>query len=566
VKQHPADSLGPQLRPAVIDRGRLAVENSNVYRLMIIIVLLLASVAQVTRIVNVKSATGEMPFLSANDRSRWCTILALVANGTYIIDDIIEIRDPQTKRRTWNTIDRIQHRGADGRQHFYSSKPPLLSTIYAGVYWVIRGLTGATLTGQPFVVARWMLIIVNFIPLLFLWLIMLQWASHYGLRPLQMLMMSLFVSSGTFLSTFVITLNNHLPAAVAAGISLSCLQRIVLSDDVRWRWFVVCGLSTSFIAVNELPALAWLVLVSAILMSINRRRTCLAYLPALLPATLAFFAANYIAHGTFRPAYAMRSLGQLITTIESQEVTEETSSAEKPEEPWDITAIVETLQRRGVEISPQASVLPSRHSNVWQLWDEATQSRYGLKREASTGLVSIHHWGDWYDYPDTYWTKDRKQGVDRGEPSRIRYAFHCIIGHHGIFSLTPFWFFSLIGAGVIAIQSGLDTRSPASSFRKSNSQRLLMAAIVLTTMIVVGFYLFRPLEDRNYGGVTSGLRWTFWMIPLWYWLAIRGVARLQGFWPYSAAAVALAISVFSAAYAWGNPWTSPWLMHWAPLP
>ena len=29
------------------------------------------------------------PFLSANDRSRWCTIRALVDHGTYAIDDII---------------------------------------------------------------------------------------------------------------------------------------------------------------------------------------------------------------------------------------------------------------------------------------------------------------------------------------------------------------------------------------------------------------------------------------------------------------------------------------------
>jgi dihydrodipicolinate synthase/N-acetylneuraminate lyase len=36
---------------------------------------------QLVRILNVQSSTGETPFLSANDRSRWCTILALTVNG-----------------------------------------------------------------------------------------------------------------------------------------------------------------------------------------------------------------------------------------------------------------------------------------------------------------------------------------------------------------------------------------------------------------------------------------------------------------------------------------------------
>ena len=53
----------------------------------------------------------------------------------YEIDDVIEIRDPNTRRRTWYTIDMVRHRGADGKQHYYSSKPPLLPTlVHGGLY------------------------------------------------------------------------------------------------------------------------------------------------------------------------------------------------------------------------------------------------------------------------------------------------------------------------------------------------------------------------------------------------------------------------------------------------
>ena len=83
----------------------------------------------------------QRPFLSANDRSRWLTIRALVEHGTFEIDDVIDAN-------VWNTIDMVQHRGRDGELHLYSSKPPLLAVLLAGEYWLIRAATGWTLAGQ----------------------------------------------------------------------------------------------------------------------------------------------------------------------------------------------------------------------------------------------------------------------------------------------------------------------------------------------------------------------------------------------------------------------------------
>ena len=45
----------------------------------------------------------------------------------------------------------------------------------------------------------------------------------------------------------------------------------------------------------------------------------------------------------------------------------------------------------------------------------------------------------------SYWQPENLRGIDRGEASPLRYAFKCLIGHHGLFSLTPIWLLSAAG-------------------------------------------------------------------------------------------------------------------------
>jgi hypothetical protein len=87
---------------------------------------------------------------------------------------------------------------------------------------------------------------------------------------------------------------------------------------------------------------------------------------------------------------------------------------------------------------------------------------------------------------------------------------------------------------------------------------LLVAAP--TAACLVFYLLMQPQINRNYGGMSCGLRWMFWFAPLWLttmlpaadWVARRTWAR----W---VAAGLLAISALSAAYPTWNPWTHPWL-------
>lgn len=537
--------MNQSVGPETASHATVATPQPTTSTWIIVLLIVAGLMVQVVRIAQVRSSTGETPFLSANDRSRWCTIAALAIEGTYVIDKVIEQRDPKTKRRTWYTIDMVRHRGTDGVQHYYSSKPPLLPTIYTGVYLLIRSITGATLMKQTFLVARILLMIVNLLPLLLLWWLLARRTQreHAGNRWATVVLV-LFLVSGTFLSTFANTLNNHLPAAVAAGLSLWCLDHIVRRNQKNWWWFAGCGLATSFTAANELPALSWLVAVIGLLLLVDWRLTVLAHVPALAPVAIAFFLTNFWAHGVWRPAYSQRDLGQKLGEVT---VDAGTSMEQAP-----VHKLIEACRAQGQAFSDQAIVRPGRRPGVFELWDEKQQMRLGLRLEAAD-RIGIYEWGDWYDYPGSYWVEGKKQGVDKGEPNALKYAFHCLVGHHGIFSLTPFWLLSVWGA-VQYFRLGWRR------LLKVDAESWLFAAMVVTSLVCIAFYLTRPLEDRNYGGVCSGLRWVFWLTPMWYWMADFGLKSVTAFTFKRLVEVGLAVSIFSAIYPWANPWTSPWLM------
>ena len=90
--------------------------------------------------------------------------------------------------------------------------------------------------------------------------------------------------------------------------------------------------------------------------------------------------------------------------------------------------------------------------------------------------------------------------------------------------------------------------------------RGLAVMVALLTLVCLAFYISRPLADRNYGGVSSGLRWMFWFAPLWLICLLPAADAMADRLPLRWLALALlAASVASAAYGWSNPWSHPWL-------
>jgi hypothetical protein len=417
-----------------------AALRKSVYALLIVAVC----GTMIGRIWTVQSPLGKTPLLSANDRSRWATVRALVDHGTYELDEVIFDDAAQTKRnREWYSIDMVRHRGADGREHYYSSKPPLLATLIAGKYWLVKQCTGITLGEHPFYAARILLITTNVIPLALFFLLLASLVERFGRTDWGRLYAMVCATFGTFLTTFGVTLNNHLPAAISVAVAVWAALAIWRDGERRWPLFAVCGFFAAFAVTNELPALSLFAVLGAALLWRSPSRTLLAFLPAAGIVAAGFFGTNQIAHGTWRPPYSHRHDGPLMTTVSDV-------SADQLDAGRSARGRCAALSDAGIPLSDQTTIEPRLTAEGWVLWDPAGHQRLALVMDGP--VLRVHQWGDWYEYERSYWLPGRKSGVDLGEPSRAVYAMNVLVGHRGIFSLTPIWLLSAAGAGYWLVQ------------------------------------------------------------------------------------------------------------------
>ncbi len=510
-------------------------------RLAVYGLLIVISVGtMIGRIWTVKSSLGETPLLSANDRSRWCTVRALVDHGTYVIDDVI-FEDPVRKKRDreWYTIDMVRHKGHDGREHYYSSKPPLLPTMVAGQYWLIKHTTGATLTERPFYVVRFMLILTNVLPLALYLCLLARLIEKYGKTDWGRLFAISAAAFGTFVTTFAVTLNNHVVAAVSAAIAVYAALPIWRDGERRWWYFAIAGLFAAFTAANEMPALSFFGLLSVALFWRSPGLTMLAYVPAAAVVAAGFFGTNFVAHKSLRPPYAHRVNGALLARVAGDFDSQLDRGEEIPKE------LRAGIAEAGIDLSERAVVGLRATEDGWFIWDREGADRLAIVPESDG--VRVHAWDNWYEYDRSYWLPGKKKGVDLGEQSRAVYAFNALVGHYGVFSLTPIWLLSAVGIG---FWMG----------RKNERMRGFAVFVLTLTAVCLAFYLARPLKDRNYGGVSCGFRWMFWFTPLWLVALLPATDHIASrrTWRYVAIALLL-VSVMSAAYASLNPWTHPWL-------
>ncbi|MCA9196519.1 MAG: hypothetical protein KDA87_03235 [Planctomycetales bacterium] len=432
-------------------------ENQLQGKLVCWLIVALALVNLVAHIAAVRSSNGRLPFFCANDRSRWCTISSLVDHDSYAIDKVI-------KRRGWDSIDKVRHKGTDGKWHYYSSKPTLLTTMCAVPYGVMNRVFDIEIEDAPFTVVRTSLLLINVLPLLLYFWLLLRLTHELCETAWARMFVVTAATWGTFLTPFSVSLNNHVPAAISVLLTVYAVLKVWNEETPKWRYFVIAGFGAAFAAANELPALSFFVSIAAALLWKFPRPTLIAFAPSAAVILGGFFGTNYVAHHDLRPPYTHRDPGD-----------------------------------------------------------------------------------DWYDYPGSYWIGE-KQGVDKGEPSIPKYAFHVLLGHHGVFSLTPIFLLSLAGAVYWLLND------------QDRLRAFSLMTLVLTVVCLTFYTLLRPEIDRNFGGVCAGFRWAFWLIPLWL-IAMMPVAdwlsesRLRR----GAAYTLLAISVFSATFAASNPWQHPWM-------
>lgn len=536
-----------------------------IYAIMVVLALG-GVVGRIWKVDNGLSGRESTPFLSANDRSRWCTIRALVDRGTYVIDHVI-LQDPTERDedrhefiRAWHTIDLVRHIGDDGREHYYSSKPPLLPTLLAGQYWLIKKTTGAEFVEQPHYIARTMLCLTNGGLMLVMLLLLALLVEEYGASDWAKIFVMACGCFATLLTPFAVTLNNHLPAAAAVMIACWASLAIWRKEASFWH-FLLAGIFAAFAAANELPALAFLAAITVAVFWKDAKSASLFYLPGAALVIGAFFFTTLIAHDSWRPPYMHRKDGDVVAEfnladdqlLHQGEIPEVLSKAIRDNTGEALSDSAQVEVREGF-------LQDDQWRDRWTLFDRnfgnktdigpnaapRVSARFAIV-ERENQLFEIRQWDNWYEYSASYWQEGSKRGVDKGEEQRVAYAFHTLIGHHGVFSLTPVWILSAMGIYMLLMNSKTRLRPFA-------------VMVLLISLVVIGFYIARPEKDRNYGGMSCGMRWLLWLAPMWLICMLPAAnAMRKSRWGIIAALGMLAGSIISVAYSAMSPWSHPWL-------
>jgi hypothetical protein len=411
-----------------------------------------------------------LPMHGVNDRSRWATVYSLAERGTYNIDET-----------PWpDTIDRVRLHG-----HYYSSKPPLLETLLAGEYLLLKKLSFGRLNfaDSPESVIRVIVATVNLLPLVIFLGLFSRLLDRLAPDPWVRAYAMTAAGLGTFLTGFSITLNNHTIAAFSSFFALYPAFLIWCEGRRGRRLFALAGFFAGFAAVNEFPATAFLVALGAGLAWKARRRTLTWFLPFALLPIAGHLSTNYLVTVDLMPGYAHKS----------------------------------------------AYVYPGSY---W-LIDPSSGRLVGSEVDPATGKP----------------TGQIGRGIDNVYEPWPLYLFHMLFGHHGILSLSPIFIFTLIGVW-------RSLRSPESPLRA------FAALAAFLTLLLLVFYTFFA-GQRNYGGMCCGLRWFFWLIPLWLMLLPEGLrGKIAQRWFRGMALAFLLISAISVFYCARNPWSRPWLQQY----
>jgi hypothetical protein len=426
--------------------------------------------------------------------------------------------DDVRRDRGWDTIDLVK----DG-EHYLSTKPPILATWVAGLVWCLCKLTGWTLLSNTQSVTSWTLLIANGLPMLVSWIAldrMLRAATTHSFARGFVLSTAVFA---TLLTPFCTTLNNHSVAAAGAMLTIYALWKIERGYRSWGRKAPETGreLATEHNQGADAPrsedlqpSSFWFALCGFF-----SAWTCAHELPAALLGVATFLLA------------CRRSL-------------------------------VKTL----VAYVPAAMVpLAFFFVTTWLATGglKPAYSDYGTEkyRFVVEGVPS-------------YWMEPK--GIDIVRDSTPVYLMHCLVGHHGLFSLTPVWLLLLPAWAWLVWTAIWRQRSPVldsgerlevdpddiGGAQTSAALRTISWLSLALTVAVLGFYLSRT-ENYNYGGNTAGLRWLLWLVPFWLATLIPLAERWSPSWIFRLAVIPLfLLSAYSAWSRIDNPWRHPWIFEW----
>ena len=398
---------------------RLAPESAVVTTRLVASLMIVTSLVMVVWHMQLSSREN------ANTGSRYATIESLVDYGTFNID----------ASRYLFTPDKVKARG-----HFVSSKPPLLPTYGAGVYWLLKRVTGWNITDNESIVVWTVGVFTGWLGHLVFLIYFYKLCKLLLVRQLAILVTVAAASFAYLGVAYATAINNHSVGAAfaVAGFYHSFKAKHDLGGKLDW---VLAGAALGVLPAIDLSSLALTGLSGIYLLTKSWKRTLLLFVPAVLPGLISQPLLAHAATGSFIPAYA------------------------------------------------------------------------------DAGMMS---------YKGSYFG-GRRSGIDALFEPKTTYAFNVLIGHHGLFSMTPLFGFSLFEIG-----------------RRLWKREKYVAETVVFTIcvtVVTAFYIFRT---HNYGGWCVGMRWLVpvmpWLLVMFgLWLDRATIGRLK----WSLVVVAFAVSAFN---------------------
>jgi hypothetical protein len=379
---------------------------------------------------------------NTNVGSRYGQVEGLVNHGTWYI----------TKTRYRRTIDKVVYNGED-----VSSKPPLLPTVTAGVYWVYRAVTGYDIRTDEHKVVRF----CNWVMGAFLHTLMLLYWLRFLLlisaRPDAVILALATVAFGFLGAGYAIELNNHSVAACMTTVAFYYAFRLRNGFEPRWWHWTVSGALSGLLPAVDVPS-------------------------ALTSAGIFLYLLSWDWKETLKRWVPLAIWGPLIAMWLNLQITD--------------------------------SIYP-------------VQMQPELKK-------------------GTYWANPK--GVDAlNEPKRI-YAFNVLVGHHGIFTMTP-----VLIAGLAYLVRSLRS----ATWRASGLWRAETLLFAVTTTLLITFYIVRT---RNYGGNCVGFRWAIAFTPLLFGLVAFWLTQTEVRLKHAiGVCAATGVTMFHVTQCFWTPWhVSAW--------
>jgi hypothetical protein len=383
---------------------------------------------------------------NANTGSRYATVEALIDHGTYAIE----------RTRYRRTIDKVKV-----GDHFYSSKPPLLPTATAGVYWVYQKLTGHTFVTHESQVVWFCSLITGALPHLLMLIYFFRFLRRWVASELAVLVGMFAIGFASLTTAYATTLNNHTVSATLAVIGFYYAYQAVHAPERGRKPWILSGVCLGLLPGVDIPASAVSAAIGIYLLVADRRKTLTWFALGALPGLVLHFALTYASTGSLVPAYMRKEL---------------------------------------------------------------------------------------YAYPGSYWL--RPAGIDALQEPKWLYAFNTLLGHHGLFSMTPLFVF----AG-IALVRALRKRSPAHATARRREAWVVAGA----SGVLIAFYI---LYTSNYGGWCVGFRYWVVLMPLLFLFFAAWVddfvhaakSRTAARWVWSLVLAGFLVSQYHVLDGLRDPW------------